>query len=91
MTQRLIIMGKNNCPYCDLAKRHLDEHNIPFDYIKIDEDMEAYTEFREFGFRSVPQIMMREDDGKLKLKVEGGWDGLKETPIRNLQTMVGRQ
>ena len=47
MTQRLIIMGKNNCPYCDLAKRHLDEHKIPYDYIKIDEDMEAYTEFRE--------------------------------------------
>ena len=91
MTQRLIIMGKNNCPYCDLAKRHLDEHKIPYDYIKIDEDMDAYTESREFGFRSVPQIMQREDDGKLKLKVEGGWDGLKETPIHNLQSMVGGQ
>ena len=91
MTQRLIIMGKNNCPYCDLAKRHLDEHKIPYDYIKIDEDMAAYTELREFGFRSAPQIMQREDDGKLKLKVEGGWDGLKETPIRNLQSMVGGQ
>ena len=33
--------------------------------------------------------MMREDDGKLKLKVEGGWDGLKSTPIQNLQSMVG--
>ena len=53
--------------------------------------MDAYTEFREFGFRSVPQIMQREDDGKLKLKVEGGWDGLKETPIHNLQSMVGGQ
>ena len=84
-------MGKNNCPYCDLAKRHLDEHKIPYDYIKIDEDMDAYTEFREVGVRSVPQIMQREDDGKLKLKVEGGWDGLKETPIHNLQQMVGGQ
>ena len=41
----LTIMGKNNCPYCDLAKRHLDEHNIPYEYIKVDEDMEAYEKF----------------------------------------------
>ena len=34
---RLTIMGKNNCPYCDLAKRHLDEHNIPYEYIKVDD------------------------------------------------------
>ena len=53
----LTIMGKNNCPYCDLAKRHLDEHNIPYEYIKVDEDMEAYEKFRELGVRSVPQIM----------------------------------
>ena len=33
---RLTIMGKNNCPYCDLAKRHLYENNIPYEYIKID-------------------------------------------------------
>ena len=30
---RLTIMGKNNCPYCDLAKRHLDENKIPYEYI----------------------------------------------------------
>ena len=88
---RLTIMSKNNCPYCDLAKRHLDENNIPYEYIKVDEDMDAYSEFREFGFRSVPQIMQRKEDGKLELKVEGGWEGLKETPIHNLQQMVGGQ
>ena len=53
---RLTIMGKNNCPYCDLAKRHLDENNIPYEYIKVDEDMDAYTEFREFGFLSLIHI-----------------------------------
>ena len=63
-TRRLTIMGKNNCPYCDLAKRHLDEHNIPYEYIKVDEDMEAYEKFRELGVRSVPQIM--QDDNKEK-------------------------
>lgn len=83
-TRRLTIMGKNNCPYCDLAKRHLDEHNIPYEYVKVDEDMEAYEKFRELGVRSVPQIMQ---DGKIV--VEGGWDGLKKTPIINLQQMVG--
>ena len=88
---RLTIMGKNNCPYCDLAKRHLDENNIPYEYIKVDEDMDAYTEFREFVFRSVPQIMQRKEDGKLELKVEGGWERLKETPIPNLQQMGGGQ
>ena len=88
---RLTIMGKKNCPYCDLAKRHLDENNIPYEYIKVDEDMDAYSEFREFGFRSVPQIMQRKEDGKLELKVEGGWEGLKETPVHNLQQMVGGQ
>ena len=88
---RLTIMGKNNCPYFDQEKRHLDENNIPYEYIKVDEDMDAYTEFREFGFRSVPQIMQRKEDGKLELKVEGGWEGLKETPIHNLQQMVGGQ
>ena len=83
---RLTIMGKNNCPYCDLAKRHLDENKIPYEYIKVDEDMDAYTEFREFGFRSVPQIMQ---EGKIV--IEGGWEGLKNTPIHHLQQMVGGQ
>ena len=48
--------------------------------------MEAYEKFRELGVRSVPQIMQ---EGKIV--IEGGWEGLKNTPIHHLQQMVGGQ
>lgn len=81
---KLTIMGKNNCPYCDLAKRHLEDKGIAFEYVKIDEDMAAYETFMELGVKSVPQICQ---NGKIVIK--GGWDGLKSTPISELQQMVG--
>ena len=83
---RLTIMGKNNCPYCDLAKRHLDEHKIPYEYVKVDENMEAYEKFRELGVRSVPQIMQEGQS-----VIEGGWEGVKITPIHLFQLLVGGQ
>ena len=67
----LTIYSKNNCPFCVLAKRYLEEHNVPFQDIDIEQDADARAFIQEQGLRTVPQIFM---DGRLF--VEGGWTGL---------------
>lgn len=79
----LTVYSKNNCPFCVKAKYLLEQHDIAFEEIKIDEDSDA----REFvvgaGHRSVPQIYK---DGKLF--VEGGFEGLSKLSVDELQARL---
>lgn len=46
------------CGYCRIAKRFLDEHNIPYTEIDIDEDAEAAQRVERWnrGNRTVPTL-----------------------------------
>jgi glutaredoxin len=69
----LTIYSKNNCPFCVMAKNYLENKNINFREINIEQDQEAREFIQAQGLRTVPQIFM---DGKIF--VEGGWSGLSK-------------
>lgn len=64
------VYSKNNCPYCDMAKRLLDSNNVPYEVINIEENTDGRQFLAEQNLRSVPQIY---NNGTLI----GGFDKLK--------------
>ena len=73
----IVIYGKSNCTYCDMAKQYLDARSIPYDYRQLDVDF-VKEELLTLApnARSYPQIFI---DGKNI----GGFDMLpREIMIR---------
>ena len=56
---KIIMYGTNWCYETRRARAVFDQNNIPYDYIDIDQDMEArkYVESVNRGYRSVPTIV----------------------------------
>jgi mycoredoxin len=57
--QSVIVYATDWCPDCRRAKRFLDQHNIPYQWINIDHDKEAEKAVIKTnqGMRSVPTII----------------------------------
>ena len=57
--QKVKVYATTWCGDCRMAKRWLDAHNIPYDYINIEQDEEAadYVLRVNRGMRSVPTIV----------------------------------
>jgi mycoredoxin len=55
----IILYGTTWCGDTRRARRYLDENNIPYQWIDIDEDLKArkFVEETNHGFRSVPTII----------------------------------
>jgi glutaredoxin len=56
--QSLIVYATDWCPDCHRAKRFLDQHNIPYQWVNIDRDKaaEQIVIKTNRGMRSVPTI-----------------------------------
>lgn len=56
--EKFIVYGRegNKCPFCVMAKNHLEQNGHDFEYVIVDEYPDILKFFREQGFRSVPQI-----------------------------------
>ena len=76
MTSIKVIYGTEWCGDCVRSKKFLDENNIPYIWIDIDEDIEAKRKATELnnGKARVPTIVF--DDGSLL--VEPSNEELKE-------------
>ena len=68
----ITVYSKAQCPYCTQAKALLDDKNIPFTEVRIDENPAARQFVVDRGHRTVPQIYWGD-----KLLVEGAFTGLK--------------
>ena len=83
--QRVTVYSTEHCGFCSMAKTKLDQWDIPFEEIPIDNDAAAMKQFTEVtnGARSVPQIII---DGKpiggfselTELHMDGELDELME-------------
>ena len=80
----ITVYSKANCPYCDMAKKFLQNKNINYTEARIDQDSAAREFLLKEGHRSVPQIYQ---DGKLF--VEGGFDGLSKLTEEQIQSKLG--
>lgn len=61
--EQFIVYGRegNKCPFCVMAKNHLEQNGHTFQYKIVDELPEVLQYFRGQGFRSVPQIYVTDD------------------------------
>lgn len=75
----LTIYSKNNCPFCDQAKRYLESKKIEYRDINIENDTEARAFMQAQGHRSVPQIYYMN-----KLFVSGGFAGLSKMSAQQI-------
>ena len=57
-----IIYSKVSCPYCEMAKKLLDEKNVPYEELIIGVDISKEKAFEELDttFTTVPQIVLDE-------------------------------
>lgn len=54
------IYGKPSCVYCERAKELLKSFGKEYNYIDVEEDIEALDFIVSNGFKTVPQIFMQE-------------------------------
>ncbi|MDR2832398.1 MAG: glutaredoxin-like protein NrdH [Streptococcaceae bacterium] len=50
------VFSKNNCVQCQMAKRYLEENNVKFTEINIDDNPEYVDYLLDKGYRAVPVI-----------------------------------
>ena len=57
---RVTVYSTASCGFCNMAKVKLDQWNIPFEEVRIDQDPAAMKDFvaRTNGARTVPQILI---------------------------------
>lgn len=54
---KYIVLGKSNCPSCEMSKIRLTHEGKPFDYIDLEQNPEALKYAQEnLNLRSVPLI-----------------------------------
>jgi len=55
----IIIYGKTQCGYCDMAKRLCETRGLDFEYKQLDKDFTREVILEEFpGARTFPQIIV---------------------------------
>lgn len=63
---KVTVYSTTTCPYCEMVKKWLKEHNIEFDNIYIDKNKKAAQEMIKLsGQMSTPFTVVEDDDGKV--------------------------
>lgn len=56
MSNSIRLYTQNDCPYCVIMKKKLDEWGYSYRTINVSEDLEAKAFLKEQGHRTVPQL-----------------------------------
>lgn len=68
----ITVYSKNDCVQCKMTKRFLDQHQVPFKEINLDEQPEFIEHVKKLGFSAAPVIETETENfsgfqpGKLK-------------------------
>ena len=67
------VYGKEGCGYCSMARSWLNDNNLSYEYISLDDNVERQSFYKEHEIlrQSVPQIFI--DNKRI-----GGYDQLME-------------
>lgn len=68
------VYTRTNCMQCKFTKRKLDEINVTYEEINIDEVPEALEHVKELGFKSVPVVETENDT----------WNGFRPNKLATL-------
>ncbi|HFI0143668.1 TPA: glutaredoxin-like protein NrdH [Streptococcus suis] len=55
------IYSKNDCVQCKMSKKFLDQHNVAYTEINLDEQPEYIEHVKSLGFSSAPVIETEND------------------------------
>lgn len=78
------VYSKKNCPDCNRAKSILENEEVPFEVIMVDEDEKAFAFLQAEGHKALPQIYYKDN-----LFIKGGITGLvKEFKDGNLENLL---
>lgn len=53
---QVTVYSKYNCSQCNFTKRFLNENNIAYDEINVEDSDEALEEVKSLGFQSLPVV-----------------------------------
>ena len=82
----ITIYTRDNCQYCDMAKKLLESREVSYETINVDLEPEAKEFLFENGHRSVPQIY------KNNQHIPGGYQGLAGMSEEEFNTKIkGKQ
>jgi glutaredoxin len=70
--QKLIMYGKAGCPFCILAREWLGTFSIPYIFVDVDMDKQAFAFIKSKGHQTVPQFYMGNT-----LFIKDGYTGLQ--------------
>lgn len=71
------VYGREDCSYCRKAKSALNEYDVKFNYISLEDKPELREDLRSQGFDTIPAIFL---DGKEL----GGYEELEAWMVDNL-------
>ena len=74
------VYTSHSCFYCTRAKNYLDNLDIKYETLNIQEDSQAHDFFVKSGYRTVPQIFVNDT-----LLCSGGSDGLVQMSKQDIQ------
>ncbi len=76
MAKTITIYTRTTCAYCANVKKYLDMKNKTYDVINLDDRPEMLEEIvAKSGARTVPIILVRDDDGREDVTI--GWNPAK--------------
>lgn len=78
------LYSKNNCQGCKLTKRYLQEHNIEYTEINVDEDSEALNYLKMIGISSLPYVEVVETEIIERDRVVKSWSGFQPSKLKEL-------
>lgn len=71
MSEKVLIIKKNPCPYCDRAKVLLDNKGIKYDVLDLTDNLDELDKWKQkTGWRTVPMIFIND-------QLIGGYTDLK--------------
>lgn len=57
MTKKVKVYSKPDCMQCNFTKKWLNERNVPYTELNVEEDEDALSKIKEMGYQAVPVIV----------------------------------
>lgn len=55
---KITVLSKNNCMQCEFTKKFLNDNNLEFEEINVEEDSGAMEYAKLLGFTSMPVVLV---------------------------------
>lgn len=87
---RLVVYGKQDCPYCHLVKDSLARIGVGYQYVSLDDEDQRQEFYANSGVKSVPQMYLTNQsfsETNPSGEALGGWDSF-DTHIEKLRKLA---